>query len=100
MTAAGIKESLLDRFKGERLKVLKISEPLPNFAFCSALSAEPKAEKRFVEALLKVNPLVNPGDRTLVRKWDDELKNGFGLPPQTYLQDVLKLHATFRRYAP
>ncbi len=91
IAAAGVKESLFRRFKGKQIKELKTSEPAPNFAFCASALLGRKVEKQFVQALLKVRPLTKPADKKLVERWDDEIKNGFILPPKDYGDQALKL---------
>lgn len=99
IAAAGVKESLYNKFKGENIKILKASEPVPNFVFCAFPGLDTRTEKKFVKALLKLRPASNPGHRNLVQGWDDEVKNGFIIPPKTYSQDSMKLMDSFRKYA-
>lgn len=96
--AAGVKESLFEKFRDSGLKVLKISEPMPNFVFCSSPSLRQNVEKIFVEALLKVRPLTNPDHRKIVDKWDEEIKHGFIVPPKTFVDDAVRLSNLFKKY--
>jgi len=91
IAGAGVKEVLYRRFEKDPLRLLKTSEPLPNFAFV-ALPSQPAALRaRFVAALLKLKPRERPDDAKIVTGWDDEIKNGFMVPPPDFLPSVLKV---------
>lgn len=96
VSAAGVKETLYRRFKDEPLRVLKTSDPLPNFAFCASPSLAAELRERFIVALIKLQPLSNDKDTAVVKSWDDEIKNGFMLPAEEYLGAVLKLRTVYR----
>ncbi len=98
ITAAGIKESLFEKIKGAHLKVLKTSAPLPNFVFCSRPAMPAKIEKEFVNALLTLKPASHPGDAKAVSDWDDEIKHGFVLPVNDYIQNSLELLMLFKKF--
>lgn len=98
IAAAGVKETLYRKFKGERLKVLKISEPVPNFVFCASPLLRSKTEKQFVKALLKVKPLSRPSYRKIVQEWDDEIRNGFVRPSGNYAEEALRVLDLFQKH--
>jgi phosphate/phosphite/phosphonate ABC transporter binding protein len=95
VSAAGIKKTLYQKFENEPLRVLKISDPLPNFAFCVAPSMPTDIRERFITALLKLQPLSNNKDAEVMKTWDDEIKSGFILPTGEYFESVLKVHDIF-----
>ncbi|MDH4231617.1 MAG: PhnD/SsuA/transferrin family substrate-binding protein [Nitrospirota bacterium] len=98
IAAAGVKESLFEKFRGEGTKVLRISKPVPNFVFCASPGIDRGIESRFVQALLKVRPLSRPADKKTVQGWDDEVRNGFIPAPETYSGEALMLLDLFRKY--
>jgi len=95
IVAAGVKEALYQKFAKEPLRVLKISEPLPNFALCLTNGFPPALRQRLAKALLSLKPLTNQRDAEIVKGWDDEIKNGFMTPDKHYMPAVLKLHRIF-----
>jgi ABC-type phosphate/phosphonate transport system substrate-binding protein len=95
ISAAGVKKSLYQKFKKEPLRVLKISDPLPNFAFCVPSSMPADIRERFIAALIKLQPLSSKKDAEIMKTWDDEIKNGFILPPEEYFGSVMKVHDIF-----
>ena len=95
ISAAGVKKTLYQKFENEPLRVLKTSDPLPNFAFCVAPSMPAAIRERFISALRKLQPLSDNKDAEITKAWDDEIKNGFILPDEDYLASVLKLHNIF-----
>jgi len=96
--AGATKESVFEKVKDIKLKVLKISEPLPHYAFCAAPNIEPNIKTKFINALLKLRPLHNNEDRNIVKEWDSELRHGFMKPSENYIQDIMKLHMLLKRY--
>jgi len=95
VAAAGVKEALYRKFEGDPLRVLKTSDPLPNFAFAAAPGLNDRTRKRFADALLKLRPQTYPKDRELVQDWDDEIKNGFIIPPADFRAAVLNMLAAY-----
>lgn len=91
IAAAGVKESLFRKFKGSILKPIAVSGPLPHFSFCAAPTLPAGVKQQFVTGLAALKPRENQRDRMLMAGWDDEIKNGFVLPPETFLTDVLRL---------
>jgi phosphonate transport system substrate-binding protein len=91
VAAAGVKEALYRRFEKEPLRLLQVSEPLPNFAFAALPSQPPALRERFVAALLKVHPLESAAAADAVKGWDDEIKNGFLVPAPDFLPAILKV---------
>jgi phosphonate transport system substrate-binding protein len=89
--AAGVKESLYRKFKDQPLKVLAVSDPLPNFAFCAAPSLDRRTRERFIAALADLRPLANSRDASTVKDWDDEINAGFTLPTPEFRESVLKI---------
>lgn len=98
--AGGIKEALYKKFKKFNLKRLKASEPLPNFVFCAAPQLRPQVAEAFTTALLRLKPRASAADKKLMREWDDEIKNGFIKPPETFFSDILRMRELSRRYRP
>lgn len=97
--AAGIKESLFEKLKEFKLKILKTSEPLHNFAFCATPGINAQVEREFTSALLKLKPFSSADDKSKVTGWDDEIKNGFIAPPKNYIDDAMKLLKLFKKYS-
>lgn len=95
LSGAGVKESLYRKFKSEPLRVLKISPPLPNFAFCASPTLPGEVKTKFAGALRKLQPLTNPADAATTKEWDDEIKNGFIEANAEFIASVLKLHQTY-----
>lgn len=91
ISAAGVKETLYNKFRGENLTVLKKSEAFPNFAFCATAQLGRRGRTEFVQALHKLKPISNPAHKTLVQGWDDEVSNGFALPSKTFSSQAQKL---------
>lgn len=91
IAGAGVKESLYRRVAGERFRVLETSRPVPNFSFTVRPGAEPAISASFAEALLKLSPRTSAADAELTKGWDDEIKNGFLLPPAGFLEEILRL---------
>lgn len=91
VAGAGLKEGLFKKFKGEELRALKASEPLPNFAFAAApgLSAETRA--LFTETLLNLHPATSEKDAKRMAIWDDEIRNGFISPSAAYRSSIAEL---------
>lgn len=92
IAAAGVKESLYKRFQKEPLRVLGLSELLPNFAFAALPSWPEDARKPFTQALLKLSPASDARDAETVKPWDDEVKNGFISPDKDYAPSVRLLN--------
>ena len=99
ISGAGIKEALFVRFKDAPLRELKTSGPLPNFAFIASLGLNPGVKKEFIAALSRLRPLTNKRDVALVKDWDDEIKNGFILPYDTFFQEVMQLYSLYEEIA-
>ncbi|RII31151.1 MAG: hypothetical protein CXR30_04935 [Geobacter sp.] len=95
IVAAGVKETLYQKFAMEPLRVLRISDPLPNFAFCLTSAFPETLRQRLTKALLSLKPLANSRDAETVKGWDDEIKNGFMVPDKLYMPSVLKLHRIY-----
>lgn len=95
VAAGGVKESLYLKFKDAPLKVLKTSDPVHGFAFSAARSIGPEARQAFINALLELKPREKAEHQRIVKDWDDEIKNGFVLPPESFLDDVLKLNKVY-----
>ncbi|MHB8837021.1 MAG: PhnD/SsuA/transferrin family substrate-binding protein [Candidatus Methylomirabilia bacterium] len=91
ISGAGIKESLYRRIAGAPFRELKISEPVPNFAFATIPEAAPAIRAAFAEALLRLHPTASEADAAVMKPWDDEIKNGFLLPPAGFLESIVQL---------
>jgi len=96
IAAAGVKDSLYLKFRGETLRELKTSEPLPNFAFCAIPSLPAETRKLFSSTLLKLHPQTNAKDAATVKGWDDEIRNGFMLPAKDFLPSVMRLRQIYK----
>jgi phosphonate transport system substrate-binding protein len=91
ISAAGLKEALFQKFKDVGFRVLATSEPLPNFAFAAAPAAHPAVKELFTQTLLRLQPATNEADKKRMATWDDEIKNGFIPPPDTFRAAVKDL---------
>lgn len=100
VSAGSAKEHVLERFKDFNFRALKVSEPIPQYTFCSAPGVSPEAARKFTDALLRLKPLTEKADKKLVNNWHFELRNGFALPPENYMKEIMKLHRTFKKYNP
>ncbi|MBI5632287.1 MAG: PhnD/SsuA/transferrin family substrate-binding protein [Nitrospirae bacterium] len=96
VNAAGMKDVLYKRFNDSRLRVLKTSEPLPNFAFVAAPKLNRRTKDLFTKALLRLKPQKNAADKKLMQDWDDEIRNGFVPPSPSYLPSVMNLLSAYR----
>ncbi len=90
VSAAGLKDTLYRKFQGEALHVLKTSEALPNFAFAAAPGLDRETRQLFADTVLRLAPATNDQDRKRMEPWDDEIRNGFILPPEGF-QTSLRL---------
>jgi phosphonate transport system substrate-binding protein len=88
VAAGGVRESLFRKIRDPRLRLLKTSAPLPQFAFVAARNTPPEVAKAFTEALLPLAPLTRPADRETVKGWDPEVANGFTLPTAGYEEGI------------
>jgi phosphonate transport system substrate-binding protein len=79
------------------LQIIEYSTPIPNHVFCYK-KINPKVERAFKKALLKLKPLKNKSDKNIVKNWDPELRYGFSIPPENYKKEVLELLNIYRRY--
>lgn len=93
--AGAVKGSVFEKFSGLGFKILKVSEPLPHHCF-STVNMDTEIEKRFINALIKLNPLKNPADRNIIKNWDPELRYGFSIPPDDYILRILEFQNLFR----
>jgi phosphonate transport system substrate-binding protein len=92
VAGAGVKEALYLRFAKEpAIRLLQVSQPLPNFSLAALPAQPPDVRDRVVVALLRLRPLERPRDAEVVKGWDDEIKNGFVLPPAGFLPAALNL---------
>lgn len=98
VAAAGVKSALFDRFAKEPgLRRLQSSAPLPSFSFAARPSLAPAARERFASALLRLQPRTRRADAEVVKRWDDELRNGFVRPAPAFLPSVLALQEATER---
>lgn len=91
ISGAGVKEPLFRKFEKQPLVLLKTSEQLPNFAFAAGPLVSSRTKKAFADALLGLKPGSSAKVRALTSEWDDEIKNGFILPPNSYRSSVMSL---------
>lgn len=89
VAAAGLKEGLFKRFKGDDLLALKVSEPLPNFAFAAAPGLNAATRTLFTETLMRLHPATSATDAKRMATWDDEVRNGF-IPPSASFRASIK----------
>lgn len=95
--AGAVKVSVFKKFEGLGFKILKVSEPIPHHCFCT-VNINTDREKKFINALIKLNPSRNPSDRNIIKNWDPELKYGFTIPPDDYTTWILELRNLFKKY--
>lgn len=93
IAGAGLKEGLFKKFKGEGLRVLKASEPLPNFAFAAAPGLSGATRSLFTETLLRLHPATSERDAKRMATWDDEIRNGFMTPTASFNSSVNEILA-------
>lgn len=93
ISGAGLKEGLFKKFKGEGLRALKASEPLPNFAFAAAPGLSGATRKLFTETLLRLHPATSESDAKRMATWDDEIRNGFITPTASFNSSIKELLA-------
>jgi ABC-type phosphate/phosphonate transport system substrate-binding protein len=96
VSGAGVKQSLYEKFRDLPLRVLMTSNELPGFAFAVAPGLNEAVRKQLAAALVGLHPLADEGDRRLTKDWDDEIKNGFILPPPGYDRSVAGVLAVYR----
>ncbi len=96
VAGAGVKDTLYQKFRNEPLRVLKTSDPLPGFAFAAAPTVSAATKRRFIGALLRLDPRKRPDDRRLMQDWDDEIRNGFILPPPAFRTSILNALSAYR----
>jgi ABC-type phosphate/phosphonate transport system substrate-binding protein len=97
--AGGVREMTLKTFRNFNFNILKISEPLPGFAFMASPHISQDVRKKFINALLKLKPLKNKTDMSTVKMWDETIKYGFSSPPKDYMQEVNKYYILYSKYA-
>lgn len=95
-SGGAVKESAFENFRSLNLKKIKESMPLPHFAFCAYPGIDPVIEKSFIKALT-LKPLKNKTDMEITKDWDPELRHGFTLPPQNYIQEVERLLRLYKK---
>lgn len=95
VAAAGVKETLAKKFTNERLKILAVSAPLPNFALSVTPTLPSSARQQLVSSLKRLKPLVNGKDAETMKNWDDEIKNGFITPDKEFLPSVIRVFNIF-----
>ncbi len=98
VTAAGVKETLARRFGKEKLRVVALSEPLPNFALCATPSLPSSVKQHMISALTRLKPLANSKDAETMKTWDDEIKNGFTVPGNDFLPSVMLIFKIFEEF--
>ena len=91
---AGLKEFLARRFLKDGLRIVAVSENLPNFALSAAPSAPGPVIQRLKSALLKLRPAKNSNDAKLMSSWDDEIRQGFITPGKDYLSALHNFKAS------
>lgn len=96
VSGAGVKETLYLKFKKGPLRALKTSDPLPGYAVASAPRIREAAAKQLAGALTRLDPRNRHEDLQLMQDWDDEVKNGFIVPPATYRASVLNILSVYR----
>jgi len=96
VSGAGVKDALYQKFKTEPLRILKTSAHLPGFSFAVAPTVSAATKQRFIDSLLRLDPRTRPDDRRLMQDWDDEIKNGFILPPPDFKTSILNARSVYR----
>ena len=95
-SGGGVKEVLYRKFRGDQLRLLKMSDPVPGFAIASAPAVNAAARTSLAAALTALDPRGAATDRQLMQEWDEEVKNGFILPPAAYRSSVLAILSVYR----
>lgn len=96
--AGGIRHMNNILFKDFNLRVLKVSEPVPGFAFMASPKVSTSVKKEFVNVLMKLNLLEKNNFNEITKGWDEVIKHGFALPQKGYLKDVEKFYHMYERY--
>lgn len=91
VAAGTVKESLFETLRGQGLRAIKTSGPLPHFVFAARPGLPAEAAAAFARALLRLKPLADPADRARLAAWDPELAGGFAAPAASYRADARAL---------
>lgn len=76
--ACGVRDIVGNRFAHRGLRVLKRSEPIPNFPLVVRAGSSAAFRRSLVKALIE-RPKRNPEIRRRMRGWDEEIAMGFAL---------------------
>jgi ABC-type phosphate/phosphonate transport system substrate-binding protein len=95
IAGCGVKEALYRRFEQEPVRLLQVSQELPNFALAVLPTLPQAVRERLAAALLALRPKERPADAEAMRGWDDEVANGFAVPPPGFLPAVLRLRDVY-----
>jgi phosphonate transport system substrate-binding protein len=74
--AGAVIDSVANRFKNRGLKMIDVSEPIPELPIVVRADASPKLIDSIKKALLSLN-YNNPEHRKMMEQWDEEFKYGF-----------------------
>ncbi|MCX8069227.1 MAG: PhnD/SsuA/transferrin family substrate-binding protein [Thermodesulfovibrionales bacterium] len=96
--AGGVKKSVFDKFQGQNIYIIGISEDIPNFLFFSQKDLDKNITSSFIQALTRLKPLRDNNHKKITENWDEEAKYGFVLPTNDYMQKVNQLWDWTQKY--
>ncbi|MBD3165113.1 phosphate/phosphite/phosphonate ABC transporter substrate-binding protein [bacterium] len=74
--ACGVRDVLAERYMPRGLRVIAVSEPIPNFPLAVHPEMPEERAKALRRAFLSLDP-ENPADKRMMAAWDRELREGF-----------------------
>jgi phosphonate transport system substrate-binding protein len=74
--AGGAKTSIVDAYRHLGLKVLAQTEPLPGFLWVASETLSEALYERVKHAMLRLDPLHNPEDAEITRRWRSNIRYG------------------------
>ena len=74
--ACGVRDIVGEKFLGRGLRILALSQPIPNFPFVIAPHGSDEVRRQIVRALLEL-PEEDPAIARSMTAWDEELAGGF-----------------------
>ncbi|MBI4916403.1 MAG: phosphate/phosphite/phosphonate ABC transporter substrate-binding protein [Acidobacteria bacterium] len=85
--ACGVRDIVGTKFAGRGLRLLAVSDPIPNFPLVVGPTASVGLRRDLVRVLVE-EPAVDPAARRTVAGWDEELAGGFALPTENVFDQV------------
>ncbi len=74
--AGGVRDLTAEKYRPQGLRVLAVSEPIPNFPVVVRQDMNPRLADMIQKVLLTLNP-EDPADADIMNSWDEELRDGF-----------------------